>query len=55
MRDGVVDYVRYWSDKTEIAAMNIVNQIGISRSKFYDWKQRYGKINEHNAWIPRDF
>jgi transposase InsO family protein len=24
-------------------------------SKFYDWRQRYGKANEHNAWIPRDW
>ena len=23
-------------------------------SKFYDWKSRYGLVNEHNAWIPRD-
>ncbi|MEO8498600.1 MAG: hypothetical protein ABI614_26355 [Planctomycetota bacterium] len=22
--------------------------------KFYDWKQRDGKVNEHNGWIPRD-
>jgi len=28
--------------------------IGIGTSKFHDWKQRYGKVNEHNAWIPRD-
>lgn len=32
----------------------MVNWIGISRSKFYDWRCRYGKANEHNAWIPRD-
>jgi len=50
-----VDYVRYWSGKTEIAAANMVNWIGISRSKFYDWQNRYGKVNEHNTWIPRDF
>ena len=24
-------------------------------SKFYDWKGRYGRVNEHNHWIPRDF
>lgn len=24
------------------------------RSKFYDWIHRYGKVNEHNGWIPRD-
>jgi transposase InsO family protein len=32
-----------------------VNLIGITRSKFYDWQFRYGKVNEHNTWIPRDF
>jgi putative transposase len=24
-------------------------------SKFYDWRERYGKVNEHNGWVPRDF
>jgi len=28
--------------------------IGIGASKFYDWKDRFGKVNEHNAWVPRD-
>jgi putative transposase len=28
--------------------------IGIGASKFYDWKNRFGKVNEHNAWVPRD-
>jgi putative transposase len=28
--------------------------IGLGTSKFHDWKQRYGKVNEHNAWVPRD-
>jgi putative transposase len=28
--------------------------LGIGSSKFYNWKNRYGKVNEHNAWIPRD-
>ena len=51
----MVDYVRKWSDKTEIAATAMVNWIGITRSKFYDWQSRYGRVNEHNGWIPRDF
>ena len=33
----------------------MVNWIGITHSKYYDWRCRYGKVNEHNAWIPRDF
>lgn len=31
-----------------------IGWIGVGRSKFYQWKERYGKVNEHNAWIPRD-
>jgi putative transposase len=26
----------------------------VPRSKFYDWRKRYGKANEHNALVPRD-
>jgi len=29
--------------------------LAISASKFYGWSARYGKVNEHNGWIPRDF
>lgn len=35
--------------------MTMIHWIGITRSKFYDWQRRYGKVNEHNAWICRDF
>jgi putative transposase len=31
-----------------------VSWIGISESKFFQWKKRYGKVNEHNALVPRD-
>jgi len=55
VRDELIDYVRYWSDRTELKAEKMVNWIGITRSKYYDWRCRYGKVNEHNAWIPRDF
>jgi putative transposase len=55
VRDEVVDYVRYWSDKTDIKATKMIRWIKITRSKYYDWLNRYGKVNEHNAWIPRDF
>jgi putative transposase len=54
-RDQVVDYVRFWSDRTEIPTKKLVQWIGLSQSKFYDWRKRYGKVNEHNGWIPRDW
>jgi len=33
----------------------LISWLGLAASKFYDWQQRYGKVNEHNALIPRDF
>jgi putative transposase len=50
----VVDFVRAWSDKTELAADRFIRWVGVSRGKFFDWKKRYGKANEHNALVPRD-
>jgi len=28
--------------------------LALATSKWHSWKNRYGKANEHNAWIPRD-
>jgi len=50
-----VDFVRRWSDRTEIGAGRFIEWLGVRASKFYDWRERYGKANEHNAWVPRDF
>ncbi len=54
MRDEVIDFVNRWSGKTEFGAGRFVGWLGIASSKFYHWKSRFGKVNEHNAWIPRD-
>lgn len=50
----MVDFVREWSEKTEIATILIIGKLGIGAAKFYSWRQRYGKVNEHNGKIPRD-
>jgi putative transposase len=54
IRDAIVDFVRQWNDKTDIPACRFVVWLGISTSKFHDWKARFGKVNEHNALVPRD-
>jgi len=54
-RDAVVDYTRLWSDKTEIPLNRFISWLSVAKSKFYTWIERYGKANEHNAPIPRDF
>ena len=50
-----MDFVGRWSEKTEIGVGRFIAWLGIAFSKFYQWQQRYGHVNEHNAWIPRDF
>jgi putative transposase len=50
----VVDFVRTWADKTEVARHRLIAWVGIARSKFFDWQCRFGRANEHNAWVPRD-
>jgi putative transposase len=50
-----VDYIGYWTERAELPAKRIVAWLGVGGSKFYDWKKRYGKSNEHNALVPRDW
>ena len=50
-----MDFIRRWSEQTEISVGRFPQWLGIGASKFYDWRQRYGRVNEHNGWIPRDF
>ncbi|MFY9908535.1 MAG: hypothetical protein WAK56_01775, partial [Candidatus Sulfotelmatobacter sp.] len=49
VRDLVVDFVRRWSEKAEIGVGRFIPWLGVTASKFYDWRQRYGCVNEHNG------
>jgi transposase InsO family protein len=55
IRDLVVDFIRYWRRSTEIPLNQFIAWLRISSSKYYGWQKRYGKANEHNGAIPRDF
>ena len=46
--------MRYWKNQTEIAVKQILRWMKVPEGTFYKWRQRYGKANEHNGWIPRD-
>ena len=41
--------------KAEIAMARFIPWLAVSASKFYRRPTRYGKVNEDNRWIPRDF
>ncbi len=49
----MIDFIGYWSRKTGLAALLFVAWIGISESKYFDWKKRHGQPNRHNGRIPR--
>jgi len=55
VRDLVIDFANYWAQHTGFAMARFIRWLGLPPGKFYDWKKRYGKVNEHNGWIPRDF
>lgn len=50
----MVDFVAKWSEKTELPVTKFVQWLDVSKGKFYEWKKRYGKANEHNGKVPRD-
>lgn len=54
-RDSIVDFVRYWSDAADLPVARFISWLHIQPSKYYNWKIRYGKANEHNGLVPRDF
>jgi len=54
IRDELVDFVRHWSERTEICYEQLLGWIELSARKFRDWRVRYGKVNEHNYLVPRD-
>lgn len=53
LRNEVVDFVHHWVPKVPISQQKMLKRIGIGSSKFYDWEQRYGQDNRHNASLPR--
>ena len=51
----MVDFISHWKERSGFLLPRFLKGLDLPKSKFYDWKKRYGKVNEHNAWIPRDF
>lgn len=46
----------HWSNRFDvITAKQIRSGLGVSASKYHDWKRRYGRENKHNGQIPRWF
>lgn len=50
----IVDFVKQWSHRSGLGELQLVGWLGLGRSKYYDWRDRYGHVNEHNRSVPRD-
>jgi len=50
-----VDYVQHWTERAELSAKRLLGWMGLGSSKFHQWRDRYGKVQEHNGKIPRDW
>lgn len=49
-----MDFVHRWHERG-FDKKCLVTGLGIGMSKFYAWHDRYGKANEHNGKVPRDY
>ena len=53
-RDEVIDFVKRWQADSMLSLKQFLSGLELSASKFYSWRDRYGKDNFHNGQIPRD-
>jgi transposase InsO family protein len=49
-----VDFVHRWHERG-FDKKRLISGLGIGMSKFYSWLERYGKDNDHNGKVPRDY
>jgi putative transposase len=55
LRDQAVDFIGRWSEKAGFPIDRLLVWLGLSVGKYYNWRQRYGRGNQHNSSVPRDF
>lgn len=54
IRDEVVDFVRHWTERTELPAKRLLGWMSLAPRQYRRWQGRYGQANEHNGLVPRD-
>lgn len=50
----MVDFLRHHAAITGLPVALLLRWLALCPRKFHRWQDRYGKLNEHNAMIPRD-
>ena len=52
LRNEIIQYVSYWQERTGKDIAVFLKWLSISKSKFYQWKQRQEKENKVNK-VPK--
>jgi hypothetical protein len=53
--DQIVDFVQRGSEKTGIGSGRFIEWLDITAGNFYDWRERYGKVNSAIGYsTPQD-
>ena len=50
----MVDFINHWSQRAQIPKTKLLSYVSLHKGRYYNWCERYGKVNEHNRLIPRD-
>jgi len=50
-----VDFIEQWHEDSGFSIKFFLQNLGLRKGKYHSWRNRYGKSNEHNGKIPRDF
>jgi len=50
----VVDYIRRWTRRAALPAKRLLGWLGLSTSKYDEWRKHYGRPHAHNGHVPRD-
>ena len=50
VRDQIVDFVRRWSQASEIGAGQFIQWLGVAASKFYSWREIPGLAAYGSRW-----
>jgi len=54
VRDEIVDFVTKWTNRFDCLSIKlIVSRLGLSPSRFSEWRRRYAQPNYHNSDVPR--
>jgi putative transposase len=54
VRDNIIEFISMIHPLTDIPVNKLIRMVGISHSTYYQWNDRIGQPNHHNAAVPKN-